>query len=570
MKTKVLLSLLICISISVSALSQATPSYVPTNGLVGWWPFNGNADDASGNGNNGTFSNGSYVPSIWDMAAEFNGNSSLITIPSSSSFDTDSFTFSLRVNLSSHLGHNEIQFGIPGDSLRWSIGWDPNQLYLLPMTCAGTYGTGQNYPQVPINVGTWYHMVFVNHGIYTDYYLDGVFLGTSDMTTPLNCWSPSMNLYLGGDIGGGAIEYFAGLMDECGFWNRALTQQEITNLYNATTSPPCNPLPINLMNGLVGYWPFCGNANDESGNGNNGTVNGATMAADRFSNAGNAFSWNTSPDKIVVPNSNSLQLTSAFSVGLWLKPINNTYGTGPNYHAIVEKWGAANDASYLFELFTNGIPAFRTHNSGSDAVIQARQAVPFDVWTHLLYTQNADTGRLYVNGLLDTVVMGMITPMVMNNDLLFGSNDAYNVGSSGDAYEGLIDDIGIWNRVLSQSEVNQVYNQNICFQTITVTDTLLINVNITNLNPVTYQNTIKVFPNPTNDHITVDFGPNYASLTGYSLRIDNTLGQTMFTSPVQQQSAYIDLNTWTGVGVYFVYLLDAQGHTVDVRKIVLQ
>lgn len=166
--------------------------------------------------------------------------------------------------------------------------------------------------------------------------------------------------------------------------------------------------------------------------------------------------------------------------------------------------------------------------------------------------------------------MGMITPMVMNNDLLFGSNDAYNVGSSGDAYEGLIDDIGIWNRVLSQSEVNQVYNQNICFQTITVTDTLLINVNITNLNPVTYQNTIKVFPNPTNDHITVDFGPNYASLTGYSLRIDNTLGQTMFTSPVQQQSAYIDLNTWTGVGVYFVYLLDAQGHTVDVRKIVLQ
>ena len=100
MKTKVLLSLLICISISVSALSQATPSYVPTNGLVGWWPFNGNADDASGNGNNGTFSNGSYVPSIWDMAAEFNGNSSLITIPSSSSFDTDSFTFSLRVNLS--------------------------------------------------------------------------------------------------------------------------------------------------------------------------------------------------------------------------------------------------------------------------------------------------------------------------------------------------------------------------------------------------------------------------------------------------------------------------------------
>lgn len=49
-----------------------------------------------------------------------------------------------------------------------------------------------------------------------------------------------------------------------------------------------------------------------------------------------------------------------------------------------------------------------------------------------------------------------------------------------------------------------------------------------------------------------------------------TLGQTVYTGAVTQQSVYIDLNTWTGNGVYLVYLLNAQGIAVDVRKIVIQ
>ena len=51
-------------------------------------------------------------------------------------------------------------------------------------------------------------------------------------------------------------------------------------------------------NGLVGWWPFNGNANDESGNGNHGTVNGATLAADRFGNAGKAYSFDGVDDNI--------------------------------------------------------------------------------------------------------------------------------------------------------------------------------------------------------------------------------------------------------------------------------
>ena len=51
-------------------------------------------------------------------------------------------------------------------------------------------------------------------------------------------------------------------------------------------------------NGLVGWWPFNGNANDESGNGNNGTVNGATLTTDRFGNANKAYSFDGNLNKI--------------------------------------------------------------------------------------------------------------------------------------------------------------------------------------------------------------------------------------------------------------------------------
>ena len=58
--------------------------------------------------------------------------------------------------------------------------------------------------------------------------------------------------------------------------------------------------------GLVGYWPFNGNANDESGNGNNGTVNGATLTTDRFGSANSAYSFNGNGNHIEIPNSPSL------------------------------------------------------------------------------------------------------------------------------------------------------------------------------------------------------------------------------------------------------------------------
>jgi hypothetical protein len=60
MRTKIHLSLLL-LSFFYTAQAQTLPPYLPANGLVGWWPFNGNANDESGNGNNGTVNGATLI-----------------------------------------------------------------------------------------------------------------------------------------------------------------------------------------------------------------------------------------------------------------------------------------------------------------------------------------------------------------------------------------------------------------------------------------------------------------------------------------------------------------------------
>ena len=102
---------------------------------------------------------------------------------------------------------------------------------------------------------------------------------------------------------------------------------------------------------------------------------------------------------------------------------------------------------------------------------------------------------------------------------------------------------------------------------VSVTDTLFIETTLS-LSPLT-QNTISVFPNPTNDHVTIHTG-NFALMPNYSIKIENSLGQVVFTTPLNQQTFYLDLNGWSGNGIYYLKLLDAQSNEVTVRKIVLQ
>lgn len=82
-------------------------------------------------------------------------------------------------------------------------------------------------------------------------------------------------------------------------------------------------------------------------------------------------------------------------------------------------------------------------------------------------------------------------------------------------------------------------------------------------------NTLKVFPNPSNSSITINYG-DFATMNGYTIKITNALSQTVYSSAITQQQTVVNLSTWSGKGTYFIEVYDANANKIDVRAIILQ
>jgi hypothetical protein len=215
-------------------------------------------------------------------------------------------------------------------------------------------------------------------------------------------------------------------------------------------------------------------------------------------------------------------------------------------------------------------------NSPSNfSVIGTNNLISLNQWYNIVCTYKGSIFKIYINGILSNSQIISPPPSFYsycNSDYFIGGFRHLNSCMPNDSvqfFNGILDDIGIWNRALTQQEITDLYNGNICYQTVSVTDTLFINTNITGFNPITYENTIRIWPNPTSDHITIDAG-NLNVMNGYSVRIINSLGQQMFQTTISQQQYYLDLSTWTGNGMYFVHILDPNGNIIDIKKIVLR
>ncbi|MBL0357419.1 MAG: LamG domain-containing protein [Chitinophagaceae bacterium] len=225
-------------------------------------------------------------------------------------------------------------------------------------------------------------------------------------------------------------------------------------------------IPVYIpTNGLVGWWPFTGNANDSSGNGNHGTVSSAVLATDRFGNLNAAYSFNGVNSKINVTDAPSLRCRK-ITLSAWVKCLDTT-----SINQIIYKGSmtAAGEA-YSFSLNTpnghfaggikygsNCVPAV-----GWYAGAQTAQPAPSSVWVHIMYTYDGASAKFYKNGSLEdsTDAPGLIDSCT-GGDLRFGFNHLRYFASTGDPFNGSIDDIGIWNRALSSTEVTQLYTSSL-------------------------------------------------------------------------------------------------------------
>ncbi len=328
----------------------------------------------------------------------------------------------------------------------------------------------------------------------------------------------------------------------------------------------CPNLSGSLLQGLVGYWPFCGNALDESGNNNHGTVNGATLTTDRFGNANSAFTFNGTSNKIQIEDADILDLSNNYSLSGWY----HTFSATQLEQAILGKGGLTDGTGYQLIVNTNPPNPGLSFGFNNSVGINGGAGIPvtpsnLSGWHLLTGTYDGLAAKIYLDGVLMNTITITYTLPNSNRPLLFGNE----TNSLTRFFNGKLDDIAIWNRALSQQEITQLYNQGICQTSITVTDTLLIHTGITSYNPIAYGNTVKVWPNPGNTAITLDAG-NLSSMQGWKYKVANTLGQTVVNeTAINQQQTNISLSNWGGNGIYYLHLINPQGHAIEIKKIVL-
>ena len=209
------------------------PGYIPTNGLKGWWPFNGNANDESGNGNNGAV-NGAILTNdrFSNLNSSYSFNNSSI-ICANTSIPNNVFSLSAWVYQNQSFGGIEfICLGSPSNT-KWGAISSPLNTYMdYGRGCSGSSGNTIN---PTVNLNNWFHIVYVSQGAgqNTDIYINGNLVGSNVNNNTGGC--STNNLYFGVDIFS-APEYIDGKLDDIAIWNRALTEQEIALLYSGCST----------------------------------------------------------------------------------------------------------------------------------------------------------------------------------------------------------------------------------------------------------------------------------------------------------------------------------------------
>jgi hypothetical protein len=597
---------------------------IPTNGLLAWYSFNGNANDGSGNGNNGTVSGATLTTDRFgnpNSAYSFNGISDFIVINNTTlaNFGTSNFTIAGWVNPSylTTPGTSAIfckrNTGVYGNFVEFDINnWKIKGE--IDESSSGNYSVVASTTSVGLN--TWYFGVFVRESNIIRMYFNGNLEGTT--TTPIIQNINNTGQATIGDLsGGGGYASLNGKIDDIRVYNRALSSCEIIALYNETstnliptvqatnvvftnistnqfstnwtdgngsnrtvfikqdsvgTAVPitnttylantafgsgsqigtsgwycifngtthttgvtitnlipntkyrvmvceynggagteqyniasANNNPNNQKtcdgiiptNGLLAWFPFNGNANDGSGNGNSGTVSGATLTTDRFGNTNNAYLFDGINDHIKAAfNYNLVNV----SVSYWYNALAPT-SPWPTLYSFRQNsninWIFYGQLVYfnanIGQLFNRVKPT-----SGIDYDVQTSFAPNLNTWHHVccIFDKTENKQKLYLDGVFiaQITTTGDFKP---SDFIEFGTSDT---ASNDEWLHGSMDDIRIYNRALNDCEIQALHQEPAPFNI------------IVNSNPPmggivtgggTYQNNIS---------ITVSASPN----TGYN------------------------------------------------------
>jgi formylglycine-generating enzyme required for sulfatase activity len=219
--------------------------------------------------------------------------------------------------------------------------------------------------------------------------------------------------------------------------------------------------------GLVAYYPFSGNANDDTGRGNHGVVHDTTLTTDRFGNANRAYRFNGTNSFIQIASSvfDPATETNGFTVVAWVKADSLAYGGQNRIRPILFK-RKVGGLSYSPQLLLMLDGRDQRNNAGFylgsginpedySAVISEIAGIQTGQWTMVtgVYRPGAETKSIYIDGKLVSTAPHVDFAPVSPSDILVGRSEY------GDCFDGAIDDLRFYNRALSDSEIQQLYLQ---------------------------------------------------------------------------------------------------------------
>jgi Concanavalin A-like lectin/glucanases superfamily len=391
------------------------------DGLAHQWHLNGNSVDigaGNGAGNAVTYT----TPKLGSACAAFNGTTSKIQTAVNGPLGAAAWSVSTWVYFITATNYQDV--------ISWGTGANGTTA-ALERDSSGTLRI-TNYAVAGIGAvvasNAWHHIVATYNGTTATFYLDN--------GTPV---SGAMSFNTGSGViklGTGPANYFTnGKIDDTCMWDRALTAGEVASLYNAGTG--IETMTGSLLTGLLHQWHLNGSSVDSV----DGSGNGTDTAVLYGGKLGQAAMFNGTTSKIVTAIDGPLG-ASPRSISCWIN-INESGNSG------IVSYGT-NSSTNLFSISVAGGTSVRLYTGYVDIITMAG-AVSQGAWYHLVATYDGTTTKLYVNA---------GTPGTSTATINTTAGQTINIGFDPlyGYLQGLIDDVAIWNRALTASEVTALYN----------------------------------------------------------------------------------------------------------------
>jgi hypothetical protein len=217
----------------------------------------------------------------------------------------------------------------------------------------------------------------------------------------------------------------------------------VLNAMADCTAPPA---------GLVAWWAAEGNTTDKAGTNNGALQGGATFATGEV---GQAFGFNGN-GSVFVADAPALRFTNAMTIEAWIYPTS----WGGTAREIVSKWfGGANRLSYTTSIDPSGLAYLLVSSDGFTTtlgvdynLVYTANTIPLNQWSHFAATYDGAYLNIYLNGVLENQVAW--------TQGIFPGTAPLVIGEALDqsAFDGLIDELSLYNRALSDAEIQEIYN----------------------------------------------------------------------------------------------------------------